>query len=506
MLISAGAEPTNVVDTTQLAALALPPDPSGHGGGEGEPQLIRLAYVVEQTLGVTISKNLQASDWGAPELTDGQIAYAAADPAFAYRAGRVLWSRLGEPERQAFRLANAAIPVIAKMSLRGLPFCRETHTETIATWQREYAAERERFQEQTGQDVPVGAPAIRAWLQDRLSEEAREAWPKTATGLLKTGAEEIKRLTQDHPEVAPLLAVQKREKRLSMFGPALSSFISPTSGRLHGDYALPTVAGRLTCRRPNLQQLTVDARAAVRAGPGKILLCSDYGQIELRILAERAGEAVMRAAFAAGQDIHTLTASRFTPNIAELPKDQQRLPRNKAKAVNYGLPYGMGAETLKRKAWKDYGLDMSLDEIIVIRDGWFDTYPSIKPYQQDQYQHRYDAVWSVAGRPRRACWMPETAYGPAGELWYTYCCNFGIQASASDLLLDAMARVDRELPGTLVASCHDELVLEVDEDQADKAAAVLEEQMLAAFVTWFPHAPVTGVVAVKPVRSWNEAK
>ena len=104
------------------------------------------------------------------------------------------------------------------------------------------------------------------------------------------------------------------------------------------------------------------------------------------------------------------------------------------------------------------------DEVELIRNTWFDTYPAIKPYQREQYSHRYDAVWSVAGRPRRACWKPEDENGERA-LWYTDCCNFAVQASASDLLLDAMARVDRALPGTLVASVHDELLLEVDEDR-----------------------------------------
>ena len=89
-------------------------------------------------------------------------------------------------------------------------------------------------------EVPVGAPAIRAWLSARLSPEAQDAWPRTDTGLLKTGADEIKRLAQDYPEVLPLLEVQKREKRLSTFGAALLDRVSPVTGRLHGDYALPT--------------------------------------------------------------------------------------------------------------------------------------------------------------------------------------------------------------------------------------------------------------------------
>jgi DNA polymerase I len=507
MLLAEGIEPPDVVDITQLAVLAL--GPGERGRDDGEPQLISLKYVAEQVLNLELSKDLQASDWSAPNLTDAQIAYAAADPCIAYRAGRAIRQWLSEREMQAFRLANAAIPVIARMTMRGLPFDRAIHAETIRTWELEYAGQREQFRQQTGLEVPVGAPAIRAWLAARLPQEALETWPKTPSGLLlASSAEEIKRLAQDHCEVLPLLAVQKKEKRLSTFGAALADQVSPVTGRLHGDYALPTVTGRLACRRPNLQQLPGDARAAVRAGPGKVLLSADYGQIELRILAERAGEAVMRAAFAAGKDIHTVTAARFLPHIWSLPeKDPERiLARKRAKAVNFGLPYGMGAETLRRKAWKDYELDLSYDEIVLIRDAWFDTYPAIKPYQMEQYSHRFDAVWSIAGRPRRACWMPAGKNGGPGELWYTYCCNFGVQSSASDLLLEAMAMVDKTLPGMMIASVHDELLLEVSEDHAEHAAGVLAEQMLDAFVHWFPEAPTTGVVEVKIVNNWSEAK
>jgi DNA polymerase-1 len=506
MLHGRGIEPPpNVVDATQLAALTLPPDRHSYAG-EGEPQLIRLKYVAEQVLELELPKDLQTSDWSAPVLTDSQIAYAGADPAVAYLAGRRMRQQLSERELPAFRLANAAIPVIARMAMRGLPFDPTVHASTIRAWELEYAEQRELFRQQTGHEVPVGAAAIRAWLSSRLSPEAQGAWPRTDTGLLKTSADEIKRLAQDHPEVLPLLEVQKREKRLSTFGTTILDRVSTVTGRLHGDYALPTVTGRLTCSKPNLQQLPGDARTAVRAGPGRVLLAADYGQIELRILAERAGEQVMRTAFAAGKDIHLVTAARFAPDIERLPKAEQTLPRSKAKAANYGLPYGMGAETLRRKAWKDYELDMSFDEIVLIRDAWFDTYPAIKRYQLEQYSRRFDAVWSSAGRPRRACWMPETEDGAPRELWYTYCCNFGVGASASDLLLDAMARVDAALPGTLIASIHDELLLEVPEERAATAAATLTAQMLAAFVHWFPTAPTTGVVEVKTVHDWSAAK
>jgi DNA polymerase-1 len=186
----------------------------------------------------------------------------------------------------------------------------------------------------------------------------------------------------------------------------------------------------------------------------------------------------------------------------------------KAKATNFGAWYGMGARTLREKIWKDHELDISLDEARAILDAFFDAYPAVRLYQQQQYRDgRYDAVWSVAGRPRRAIWEPERrdrrtgeVVKPGGELWFTDCCNHGVQSSAADVLLDAMVRVDQALPGTLVASVHDELVLLVPEDEADRAAAVLAEHMTAAFVRWFPDAAIRGLVDVGIRRCWAKPR
>ena len=124
----------------------------------------------------------------------------------------------------------------------------------------------------------------------RLSPAALEGWPRTTTGVLKTGAEEIRRLAQDYPEVLPLLEVQKREKRLSTFGAALLDQVSTVTGRLHGDYALPTITGRLSAGSRTCNSCRVTPAPPSVPGPARCCLSADYGQIELRILAERAGE------------------------------------------------------------------------------------------------------------------------------------------------------------------------------------------------------------------------
>jgi DNA polymerase-1 len=506
MLGAQAIEIPRFVDTMQLASLVL-----------GTADRVRkLGNVAQEILGIELPKGLGASYWAATNLSDGQLTYAAADSVIAYRAGKAMWRQLEERERQAFELANRAVPVVAKMKLRGLSFNPVTHARTIAGWQADYARERQAFQELTGSEVPLRAPATRAWLEERLPPEALAAWKRTPSGVLSTEAAELTRMALAWPEVRPLLEVRKAEKRIDTFGQSLLDLLVPATGRLHGDYFLPTVTGRLSCRRPNLQQLPADVRVAVEAPPGSVFIKGDLNQVEMRIGAERAGEDVMRAAFASGEDLHAKTAARVAAMaggvFADLPEDERKQGRKKAKSTNFGAWYGMRARTLRQKIWKDYEIDVSMEEAQAILDAFFGTYPAVRPYQREQHQEgRYDAVWSVAGRPRRAAWEQErrdkqtgAILHPAGELWFTDCCNHGIQSSAADVLLDAMARVDQALPGTLVASVHDELLLLVPERQAERAADVLAEQMTAAFVRWFPDAPITGLLKVQIVHRWSE--
>jgi DNA polymerase-1 len=490
MLGAQGVELPDVIDTLQLASLVV-----GHAVG-----VRKLSNIAAAILGLELPKTLQTSYWAARNLSDAQLAYAAADATTTYRAGRRMYQQLGERERQAFWLANAAILPIARMQLRGLPFNRAAHEQWIADRQADYANARREFHELTRTEVPARAPATRAWLEVTLPAEALATWKRTPSGLLSTEAAELKKAGLDHPEVRPLLALREAEKRIATFGQPLLDAISATTGRVHGDFFLPLASGRTSCRSPNLQQLPVDVRAAVEAAPGKILLDADYGQIELRIVAELASEEVMRSVFAAGQDIHKLTAATILGvSVDEVTPAQ----RDMAKPANFGLIYGMGAKTLREYAWSDYGLDWTLEQAAAIRSAFFELYPAIRFWQRARGRdaEQLGEVWSIAGRPRRAAWEPN------GELWYTVALNHCVQGSGADVLLDAMARVDRELPGTLILSLHDELLLEVAADQAEQAAkVVLAEQMTAAFSKWFPHASTVKLIEVKQISTWSEAK
>ena len=131
-----------------------------------------------------LPKELASSNWAAPELSTAQLAYAGADPAVAYLAGRRMYAALDERERAAFAVANRAVPAIVRMRLRGLPFDPEVHRQVIDGWQREFAERRAEFEQITGSAAPLSSNAVRAWLTERLSEDARQRWPRTPSGLL----------------------------------------------------------------------------------------------------------------------------------------------------------------------------------------------------------------------------------------------------------------------------------------------------------------------------------
>jgi DNA polymerase I-like protein with 3'-5' exonuclease and polymerase domains len=390
MLGSQGVELPGMIDTMQLASLTV-------GWRNG---VRRLENVSKEILGLELPKLLQTSYWAARNLSDVQLSYAAGDPTVTYRAGRRMYQMLDDRERQAFWLANAAVPVISRMILRGLPCDAPTLARTTAARQADYARSRGRFHELTGIEVPGNVPATRAWLETTLTAEALKTWKRTDSGLLCTEAAQLLKASLDHPEIRPLIEVRKAAKWLEAFGDNLIGMISEATGRLHGDYFLPTKTGRLSCRKPAIQTFSQDVRTAVIAPEGHVFIDADLGQIELRVVAAQAGEQVMRAAFAAGQDIHALTASRFVGcSVDEVTPDQ----RTAAKPANFGLLFGMSARTLRDYAWSDYGLDWSLEQAEAVRNAFFELYPAIRPYQREQADRARNlgVLYSVAGRPRK---------------------------------------------------------------------------------------------------------
>ena len=227
---------------------------------------------------------------------------------------------------------------------------------------------------------------------------------------------------------------------------------------MHPDFTLGTKSGRLCCTAPNFQQLPEDVRRAIVAPAGRILVVADYAQIELRVLAELSGDAALRAEFERGGDVHRGAAAA----IAGIPIEQVTPEqRRAAKAIVFGTTYGSGPVGIRASAWSNFEIDLSLEQAGAAREALLCRYPGVRKYQRGQTDvaQATGLVRSVLGRPLKAEWE-------GGRLRFTRAVNFPIQASAADVMLIAMAKVDRVLPGAMILQVHDELVLEVLEAEA----------------------------------------
>jgi DNA polymerase-1 len=280
--------------------------------------------------------------------------------------------------------------------------------------------------------------------------------------------------------------------------------VHPITGRIHGDF-IPCgqKSGRISCTSPNLLGLPADARRAVIAPAGRMLVVADLSQIELRIAAALSGDPAMREVFRSGRDLHRLTAAAIA-GVAEA--DVTKEQRQAAKAVNFGSLFGQGARGLSASAWAGYSVDMSITEAERAIVAFRARYPVLIEWQR-QMVVQADAAGvlrSVLGRPLRAEWEPWA------QIRYTLALNYPVQASAADLLLVALAKVDRALTSRIDAeitlSVHDEIVIEAAEDDAEDARDRLVGAMLEAWAEVFPGAPDTGIVACKIVRAWGDAK
>ena len=179
--------------------------------------------------------------------------------------------------------------------------------------------------------VPKLGPQRRAWLEQRLPEAELKRWPRTKTGHLSTKSDDLARLA-DRPEIAALLKVDAEDKKLRDFGHKLIELVNPITGRIHPSW-MPCAAktGRFACSHPNMQQRPKKERHAIIAPPSRLFVIADYSQIELRIVAELAGEDQMRAVFASGGDLHRVNAAWFASCSADQVSEDER---SKAKAMS----------------------------------------------------------------------------------------------------------------------------------------------------------------------------
>ncbi len=400
-------------------------------------------------------------------------------------------------------LADVELPlssVLARMEARGVALDAAYLDEMGESVRDRMATLRANVFEQAGHDFNLNSPPqLRQVLYDELGLQPGKKTPK---GELSTDASVLEKLRDAHPIVDGLLSWRELDKLNSTYLEALPKLIDPRDGRVHTTFNQAAAAtGRLSSNNPNLQNVPVRSevgrqirQAFVPGGPDQVLLVADYSQIELRVLAHLSGDEGLREAFARGDDVHAATAAK----VFDLPIDQvDGELRRRAKAVNYGLAYGMNAWGLAQR------LDLTADEAQEIMDGYFAGFPKIREYLRAQVDRaRHDGFTeTILGRRR---YIPELTSGNRRlqALGERQALNAPIQGSASDVFKVAMIEVARALEAQPSLGCHmlltvhDELVFEVPETHIDDAAGVVRDRMeqavaldvpLQADIGWGPN-------------------
>src|SRR5215211_2262052 len=304
----------------------------------------KLGDVVWRELGVKLDKEHQGSGWGG-ELSPGMLLYAADDSRVLHPLTTALGSKIVAADlKWVADIECRALPAITWMANAGVPFDSEGWRSCLD--HKEISLGRLK---NTLDELAPDPPGDKMWNWNS-PKQVIEAFGLLGVKLSDTKGETLSR--HEHPLAKALLEYRKTSKLVGTYGPNLLKFVE--GGRIYGSWWQNGAGtGRMASSSPNLQNLPPEVRRYVKAPTGQVLVVADYSQIELRIAAKIAGEERMLAAFVNDEDIHTITARSLTGR-EEVTKQERKL----AKAVNFGLLYGMSPGGLRNYAQASYGVEM----------------------------------------------------------------------------------------------------------------------------------------------------
>jgi DNA polymerase-1 len=405
-------------------------------------------------------------------------------------------------------LERPLLPVLARMERRGIAI--DPHI--LRRLSSEFAQKAARLEDEiaaiAGERINLGSPKQ---LGDILfGKMGLPGASKTPTGAWSTRANVLEELAEEQGiEIArKILDWRQVSKLKSTYTDALPTYVNTATGRVHTSYALAaTTTGRLSSSEPNLQNIPIRTeegrkiRRAFIANAGHKLVSADYSQIELRLLAEIANVPALRAAFQEGTDIHAMTASEmFGVPVKDMPGEVRR----RAKAINFGIIYGISAFGLANQ------LGIGREEAGAYIKKYFERFPGIRDYMEESKafcrQHGY--VVTLFGRKMH---YPEIkAKNPSLRAFNERAAiNARLQGSAADIIRRAMIRMEdalaeRKLGAQMLLQVHDELVFEVPEAEVANTLPVVKRVMEDA-----PHPAVSLSVPLAvdahAADNWDEA-
>jgi DNA polymerase-1 len=457
-------------------------------GGKGGSGLAELSAAV---LGHQPMTFKEVAGSGKSQLTfdrvpiDRATEYSAEDADVAIR----LWTAL-KPRLVAERMVNVyeslerpLIPVLTRMEARGIRVDRQILSRMSGEFAQKLGALEAEIYELAGTSFNIGSPRQ---LGDILFGKFQlPGGRKTRTGAWSTDADILEELAAAGNALpARILDWRQLSKLKSTYTDLLPEYINPETGRVHTSYALAsTTTGRLSSSDPNLQNIPIRTeegrriRTAFVAAPGMKLVSADYSQIELRIVAHVADVPELKRAFAEGVDIHAMTASEmFNVPVKGMPPEVRR----RAKAINFGIIYGISAFGLANQ------LGIGRDEAGAYIKRYFERFPGIRDYM-DAMRARVRADGHVSTLFGRKIHFPQVnSKNPAERAFVDRAAiNAPIQGTAADIIRRAMIRMEdalaaARLSAAMLLQVHDELVFEVPASEVEATRALVARVMEGA--------------------------
>ncbi|HKY94538.1 MAG TPA: DNA polymerase I, partial [Kiloniellales bacterium] len=496
------------VDDTMLLSYAIEGGLHGHG----------LEELSELHLGHKMMTLAEIAGSGRNQLAFDQVplekalAYAAEDADVTLRLHRALKPSL--PRCHVTRvyevLERPLIAVLADMEMAGVKVDPAVLRRLSNDFAERIEALEKKIYRLAGGSFTIGSPKqLGEVLFDKLGMTTEQGETRTKTGAHATGAEILEELAAQGHELPQLVLDWRQLTKLkNTYTDALQTQIHPETGRIHTSYAQAVAAtGRLSSNDPNLQNIPIRTeegrkiRAAFIAEKGKVLLSVDYSQIELRLAAAMAGVPGLKEAFAAGHDIHAMTASQvFGVPLAEMTPETRR----RAKAINFGIIYGISAFGLANN------LRIAQDEARAYIQAYFARYPEIRAYMDRAKAEGREKgyVTTLFGRRVHIPAIKEKhpsrrSFGERAAI------NAPIQGTAADIIKRAMIRLPpalakARLSAKLLLQVHDELIFELPETEAAETAALVK-QVMEDSPEPAVHLTVPLVADAGHGRSWAEA-
>ena len=494
-----GVEVTEPLFDTMLASYLANPAAKSHGMDSLATDLLDYRTISYSEVAGSGKKKICFDEVEVEKAT----VYAAEDADITLRLYEKLLPMVAEQEQEALfkDVEMALLPVLIGMERVGIRIDPEFLGGLSSEMEKKLVVLKGEIHELAGGSFNIGSPKqLGEILFERLGLPKGK---KTKTGW-STDVEVLNKLAEEHEIATKILDYRSLSKLKGTYTDALPKLIHPETGRIHSSFNQAiTATGRLSSSDPNLQNIPIRTEEGrrIREGfipsDGCLLLSADYSQVELRVLAHMADEPALKEAFDRGEDIHRRTASEVLGIFPEMVTDEQR---RQAKAINFGVIYGMSAFGLAKQ------LGIARREAQEFIDTYFERYPGIRTFMDACIAEAREKMYVTTLLGRR-CAIPEINSKNGAVRGYAErnAINYPVQGSAADIIKVAMVKIAHRLvaeglQARMLLQVHDELVFDVPQAELGKVTALVREEMEGAVGISVPL-----LVDIGSGNNWREA-